>query len=75
MQQNVKQIGTAKNFLYQLDRRFMKIDYNQICNRVLILIALIWLFVLSFHVAGLKVQNEPDYQPIPVINLEPIEVE
>lgn len=73
---SVKQIGTAKNFLYQLDKRFRAIEYNQLCNRIVIIGLVFWCIMLTFKLTNLQVQNEPTYnRVVPVINLEPIDID
>ena len=72
---NVKQIGTVKNFLYQLNLRFKAIEYNQICNRILIFILIIWNIMLTYKVVNMQPNYNEVSRPVPIINLEPIELE
>lgn len=73
---NVKQIGTAKNFLYNLDMRFGAINKNQIANRILILILILWCGILTtvIIIDKLNVKNCNNNEiSVPITSLEMIE--
>lgn len=73
---NVKQIGTAKNFLYNLDMRFRAINKNQIANRILILILILWCGILTtvIIIDKLNVKNCNNNEiSVPITSLEMIE--
>ena len=68
---DVKQIGTFKMFCHQLDVKFHNIDINVLCNRILIILAIVWLFVLTLYVGVRDIQLNT---PRPVTDLELLEI-
>ena len=55
MKNNIKQIGTFKNFTHILDVRFKNININQIVNRTLIIMLVIWNLGISLYLLADKI--------------------
>lgn len=74
MSSNVKQIGTFKNFTHILDVRFHNININQIWNRILIILLIIWNLGISLYLVGDKILYNKIVE-YPITNLKLIELE
>ena len=77
MGNNIKQIGTFKNFTHILDVRFRNININQIVNRILIIILVIWNLGISLYLLADKIwYNVNKYidMKYPITDLELIDI-
>lgn len=77
MSSNVKQIGTFKNFTHILDIRFHNLNVNQIVNRILIIILVVWNLGISLYLLADKVWynvNKDIDMKYPITDLELIDI-
>jgi hypothetical protein len=77
MGNNVKQIGTFKNFTHILDVRFHNLNINQIVNRILIIILVIWNLGISLYLLVDKVWYDVNRNvdiKYPITDLELIDI-
>lgn len=54
---NVRQINTYVNFIAILNKKFARLTINQIANRLLIIILLIWCMVITGYLMTLNKDN------------------
>ena len=77
MKNNIKQIRTFKNFTHILDIRFRNININQIVNRMLIIMLVIWNLGISLYLLADKiwydVNKDVDIK-YPITDLELIDI-
>ena len=66
--------GTNKNFVQYINKRFNKIDSEQVCNKILIIALIIWCIVLSCKVSDNEINNKEIQKVIvPITQLEMID--
>lgn len=73
---NVRQINTFKNFTSILDKKFTRLTINQIANRLLIILLLIWCTVITSYFMMLNKDNtgKVDLDLPPIESLEVIDI-